>query len=100
MATLWPAIATLLNDTMPPIPRQLFAPRYQPLADVHLATRQNPASPRTRLDDVFVLLSISVAILLVACINFVNLATARSAERSKEIAIRKVAGSSELQIFL
>lgn len=100
MAELWPEMDALLGQTMPPAPRQLFEPRYRPLADVHLATRQNPAAQRTRLDDAFILLSISLAILLVACVNFVNLATARASDRQKEIAIRKVAGSAQWQIFL
>ncbi|MDY6981806.1 MAG: ABC transporter permease [Pseudomonadota bacterium] len=100
METLWPAIDTLLNDTQPSESRQLFAPRYRPLQDVHLATRDNPTAPRTRLDDAVILLSISLAILVVACINFVNLATARSTERQKEIGIRKVAGSGRWPIFL
>lgn len=99
MEALWPSIAALLDETIPPVPRQLFAPRYRPLPDVHLSTRENPTAQRTRFDDAVVLFSISLAILLVACVNFVNLATARASERYKEIAIRKVVGSGQWQIF-
>ena len=41
---------------------------------------------------------VAIFILLIACINFMNLSTARSAKRSKEIGLRKVVGSSRLQI--
>ncbi|MTI31230.1 ABC transporter permease, partial [Xanthovirga aplysinae] len=41
---------------------------------------------------------IAVLILLIACINYINLATARSADRSKEIGVRKVAGAYRTQL--
>jgi putative ABC transport system permease protein len=42
---------------------------------------------------------IAVIVLLIACINFMNLATARSASRAKEIGVRKVVGSDRLQLL-
>src|SRR5260370_17581133 len=42
---------------------------------------------------VYVFLSIAVLILLIACINFMNLSTIRAAERSKEVGLRKVIGA-------
>ena len=42
---------------------------------------------------------IAVFILLIACINFMNLATARSAQRAKEIGVRKVAGAGRNQVI-
>jgi len=72
----------------------------QPLADIHLNTQLGQA-----LDDVsnplysYVLIGIAVFILIIACINFINLAIAQSLKRSKEIGIRKVVGSSRKQLI-
>lgn len=43
---------------------------------------------------------VAIFILLIACINFMNLATARSAKRAKEVGLRKVAGAERLQLFI
>lgn len=51
------------------------------------------------LDVVRVLAIIAVIILLLACINFVNLSTAKSANRAKEVGLRKVIGSSRLDLI-
>lgn len=44
--------------------------------------------------------SIGILILVIACINYLNLATARSAKRSREVGIRKTAGASQTQLFI
>jgi len=48
---------------------------------------------------VFILISIAVLILIIACINFMNLATARATERSKEVGVRKTLGSHKSQLI-
>jgi putative ABC transport system permease protein len=48
---------------------------------------------------IYVFISIAILILLVACINYVNLATARSVTRAKEIGLRKTFGGFKLQLF-
>lgn len=71
----------------------------QPLSEVHFDTHSgnysNKAISRTLLD---VLWLIAGFILLIACINFVNLSTAQAAIRSKETGIRKVLGSKKSQL--
>lgn len=53
-----------------------------------------------RIDYVRIMLVVAIFILIVACINFMNLATARSGRRSKEIGLRKVMGSHKSSISL
>jgi len=48
----------------------------------------------------YIFITIAILILIVACINYINLATARSARRAKEIGLRKTFGSQRSQLFV
>lgn len=48
---------------------------------------------------VYIMIAVAALILLIACINFMNLATARSAERAREVGVRKVMGSFRQQLI-
>jgi putative ABC transport system permease protein len=66
-----------------------------PLTKIHLySTLTQEQEPSGNIQYVYIFIIIAVFILLVACINFMNLSTARSAGRSKEVGVRKVLGSS------
>jgi ABC-type antimicrobial peptide transport system permease subunit len=52
-----------------------------------------------RIEYVHIFSGVAIFILIIACINFMNLATARSVKRAKEIGLRKVVGSSRLQLI-
>ncbi len=74
----------------------------QPMRDLHLSTKYSPANGlKDGSDPVYsyILSGIAFFILLIACINFVNLTVARSVKRAKEIGIRKVVGSSRKQLI-
>lgn len=71
-----------------------------PLADIHLHSNlRSEIEPNSRASYVYIFLIIGIFILLIACINFMNLATARSAMRAKEIGLRKVAGAFREQLI-
>ena len=67
----------------------------QHLADIHLYSDLNvELRPNGSIQQVWIFSAIAGFILLIACINFMNLATARSAGRAKEVGVRKSLGSS------
>ncbi len=66
----------------------------QPLASIHLHSNLEwEIEPNGNAATVYILSTIAFFILLLACINFVNLTTARSFERAKEVGLRKVLGA-------
>lgn len=67
------------------------------LRDVYLYTTRN-GSKAGNISNVYIFSIIALFILIIACINFVNLTTARSAERAKEVGIRKVVGAGKQQL--
>ncbi len=72
----------------------------QPLTDIHLRSHYEfELGPNGDIAYVYIFSIIAIGILLVACINFVNLATARSVNRAREVAIRKTVGSMRGQLI-
>ena len=73
---------------------------FQALADIHLGSHlEYELSPNGNKAYVYIFSIVAVFILLLACINFINLATARSLTRGREVGVRKVLGSSKGQLF-
>jgi len=72
----------------------------QPLLDIHLHSELgNELEPQGNMNTVLIFLAIAFLILIVACINFINLTTARSTQRANEVGVRKVIGSTRRQIL-
>ena len=72
----------------------------QKLADIHLYSHTDyEAEPNGDIKRVYIFSAIALFILLIACINYMNLSTARSALRAKEIGIRKVAGARKRELI-
>jgi len=81
-------------------PRLKVKFELQPLLDVHLHSNFMADVPgHGNADYVFMLSIIAIFILIVACINFMNLSTARSARRAKEVGLRKVSGALRIQLI-
>ena len=75
----------------------------QPFLDMHMSTElpaQNGLSDASNPMYSYILSGIALFILLIACINFVNLTVARSIKRAKEIGIRKVVGGARKQLII
>jgi putative ABC transport system permease protein len=70
-----------------------------PIKDIHLkSNRQFELTPGGNIQYVYIFSLIALLILLIACINFMNLTTARSATRAKEVGIRKVLGTDQKRL--
>jgi putative ABC transport system permease protein len=75
----------------------------QPFLDMHMSTElpaQNGLRDASNPMYSYILSGIALFILLIACINFVNLTVARSVKRAKEIGIRKVVGGDRKQLII
>jgi ABC-type antimicrobial peptide transport system permease subunit len=72
----------------------------QPMADIHLKSGDISSDWQGKGDIMYVYLfaAIAVVVLLIAGINYSNLATARAIKRSKEVGVRKVLGSNRVQL--
>jgi putative ABC transport system permease protein len=75
----------------------------QPFLDMHMSTElpsQNGLSDASNPMYSYILSGIALFVLLIACINFINLTVARSVKRAKEIGIRKVVGGDRRQLII
>ncbi|HEY2648272.1 MAG TPA: ABC transporter permease [Puia sp.] len=85
------------------IRKEMHATQYQlelqPMASIHLQSNLDyEISPNSSLSRIYIFGAIGLLILLIAIINYVNLATARASSRIKEIGIRKTLGSGKGQL--
>jgi putative ABC transport system permease protein len=70
------------------------------LTDIHLhSTYTSEMEPVGDIQYVYIFSAVAFLILIIACINYVNLATARASDRAKEVGIRKVVGALRKQLF-
>ncbi|MEM7108896.1 MAG: FtsX-like permease family protein [Bacteroidota bacterium] len=73
--------------------------KLQPLTSIHLhSNRGLEIEANGNINTIYIFSAIAFFILLIACINFMNLSTAQSLKRAKEVGIRKVAGCKKNQL--
>ena len=73
-----------------------------PLTDIHLYSGNKLAeiSPNGSVQYVLIFTAVAAFVLLIACVNFMNLSTARAANRAKEVGIRKTLGGQRRQLII
>jgi putative ABC transport system permease protein len=72
---------------------------WTPLTDLHLrSTAQGEMETVSSIQYVYLFSGIGLLVLLIACINYVNLSTARAADRAKEVGVRKVVGAGKSEL--
>ena len=72
----------------------------QPLTDIHLHSNlRYEITANSNIMHVYIFSLIAIFVLLLACINFVNLSTARSSTRAREVGVRKALGSHRSQLI-
>ncbi|MCD4817540.1 MAG: ABC transporter permease [Candidatus Cloacimonetes bacterium] len=83
------------------VPEGLILPvGMQPITDIHLysnAEKELESNSDIKLIRIFII--VAIFILLIACINYMNLTTAKSSKRAREVGIRKTLGSDKKRIF-
>ncbi|MCE2431471.1 MAG: ABC transporter permease [Candidatus Latescibacteria bacterium] len=85
---------------MPPMPGYHTNYLIQPLTDIHLHSNlRYEITANSNIMYVYIFSFIAIFVLLLACINFVNLSTARSSTRAREVGVRKVLGSHRSQLI-
>ena len=78
-----------------------YAYYLQPVSDIHLnALSEGEFESGTDKIYIYVFTFVALLILVIACVNFMNLSTAKSLTRAKEVALRKVMGASPRQMIL
>ncbi|HEX4852048.1 MAG TPA: FtsX-like permease family protein, partial [Puia sp.] len=94
-------INQFLQNRMPPTPGVRTNASLQRFGDKYLRNIFVNGKPTSgRIEYVRIFSGVAVFILIIACINFMNLATARSIKRAKEIGLRKVVGSRRIQLIV
>ncbi|SHH78417.1 putative ABC transport system permease protein [Chryseolinea serpens] len=82
------------------LPNTLDQYHVQPLADIHLRSNLKwELLPNGNIAYLRILVLIAVFILMIACINYINLTTAQASKRAKEVGIRKSIGAVRIQLI-
>ncbi|NND70880.1 MAG: FtsX-like permease family protein [Rhodothermales bacterium] len=89
-AGLTPAIASLVGDEA----ASGYRPRLQAITDIHLHSNLfREMEPNGNTAYIYIFSLVAGLVLLLACINFINLSTARSVRRAREVGVRKASGA-------
>jgi putative ABC transport system permease protein len=97
--TIQASLPAFVQKYFPDFVRSFITLELFPLTDIHLRSHMDyEIQPNGTLTTIYVFASIAAFVLLIACINFINLSTARAANRAKEVGMRKTLGSQRTQL--
>ncbi|MDO6432978.1 ABC transporter permease [Flavitalea sp. BT771] len=71
----------------------------EPFLRIHLYSDYGSFEPTTSISYIYILAGVALLILVIACSTYINLSTARSMERAREVGVRKVIGAGRGQLF-
>lgn len=71
----------------------------EPFTEIHLHSPYGGFEPNNNITYIYILAAVTLLILIIVCSTYINLSTARSIERAKEVGIRKVIGADKKQLF-
>lgn len=97
-----PGLTSYLGENIAQLEKHGGFFRYNalPLNDIHLrSTNNDEAEPGGNITYVYIFIITGILILLIACVNFMNLSTARSAGRAREVGVRKVLGGEKRHLI-
>jgi len=73
--------------------------QLEPFNKIHLYSPYDSFIPNNSINYIYILAAVALLILIIACFTYVNLSTARSLERAREVGVRKVIGAVKNQLF-
>ena len=71
----------------------------EPFNEIHLHSPYGGFEPNNNISYIYILAAVALLILIIVCSTYINLSTARSIERAKEVGVRKVIGAEKKQLF-
>jgi len=94
------SVAALYKKLEPEAHLENFPLCLQPLTAIHFYSHlQGEIEPNGEIAYIYIFSAVAIFVLLIACFNFMNLAAARSAQRAKEVGLRKVIGANRQQLL-
>lgn len=98
MATLQPKIAAFMKKEMQGTGASVNF-FLEPFTRIHLYSEYVGFEPGTSIVYIYILAGVALLILVIACSTYINLSTARSVDRAREVGVRKVVGAGRGQLF-
>lgn len=103
LSKMYTSLGKVIKERVDPIFEQYgikIQYELQPILDIHLHSKiQDEAEAGGDISYIYIFASVAAFMLIIACINYMNLATARSINRAREVGVRKVMGSMRRQLI-